>query len=449
MSSINNSFYTPTADKHAVLFAPTGNDNIAALVFHVLNWVFFGLCGVVFSVRVYIRFVCFRKLATEDYLMLLALALHSAQTITIQLYVGYMYDVEAVEKGDYSKISSDFLANSKKGFIALGVCVYLTVVGLAIIKLNFLLFFKRLGVGFRSFHIAWWIVTVFTVVGAVVLCGLQEIRCLFGPIDYILGGECVDKSILRRIFVKSIFSVVVDVLSDILILCFPIWILWGSGINRRKKLTLSFVFSLVWVTIAISIVRGTVFHEQYTMAVSGQAVQSQSATFTWFWFHAELSVAFLVACIVSFRSLFVQRAKKGNVLRQEKQQREAAYRSAIRHGRGWRAKWQQLNESVLDKCRTLEDWPGSDAATAHGNGHSLPTAPSGLMTVDFNDDANWKKTAGRVVHMTTTPTVRENADSCPQSRDLQYSQGPAPTGSMHSEEVLLQNPEAVHVRQDE
>lgn len=108
------------------------------------------------------------------------------------------------------------LPNSKKGFTALGVCVYITVVGLLVIKLNFLLFFKPLGTGFRSFHIAWWIVTVFTVGGAVVLCGLQEIRCLFGPIDYILGGECVDKSILRRIFVKSVFSVVVDVLSDIL-----------------------------------------------------------------------------------------------------------------------------------------------------------------------------------------------------------------------------------------
>lgn len=237
--------------------------------------------------------------------------------------------------------------------------------------------------------------------------------------------------------------------ASIIVLCFPIWILWGSGINRRKKLTLSFVFSLVWVTIAISIVRGTVFHEQYTMAVSGQVVQSQSATFTWFWFHAELSVAFLVACIVSFRSLFVQRAKRENVLRQEKQQREAAYRSAIRHGRGWRAKWQQLNGSVLDKCRTLEDWPGSDADSPHGSCHGLPTAPSGLMTVDFNDDANWKKTAGGVVHMTTETTVRKTADFYPQSRGLQCSQGPAPTGSMHSEEVLLQDPEAVHVRQNE
>ncbi|KAK4031946.1 hypothetical protein C8A01DRAFT_41612 [Parachaetomium inaequale] len=186
-----------------------------------------------------------------------------------------MYDVEAAQKGDYSKIGSDFFANSKKGFTALGVCIYITVAGLLIVKLNFLLFFKPLGAGFD------------------------------------------------------------------------------------------------------------------------------------------------------------------------------AYRSAIRHGRGWRAKWQQLNESVLDKCRTLEDWPGSNADTLHGHRHGLPTVPSGLMTVDFHDDANWKKTAGGAVHMTTTTTVWENAGYYQYPQNLQYFQGPALAGSMHSEEALLQNPEAVHLRQDE
>lgn len=181
----------------------------------------------------------------------------------------------------------------------------------------------------------------------------------------------------------------------------------------RKKLALTFVFSLVWVTIAISIVRGSVFHEQYSLAASGETVQGQSATATWFWFNAELSVAFFIACIVSFRSLFVRRAEKESALRREQQQREAAYRSAIRRGRGWRARWQQLNESVLDKCRTLEDWQGSDVDNPHGNCNGLPTVPSGLMTVDFHDDANWKNAAGGdgdTTTTTTTATVREKPE---------------------------------------
>jgi hypothetical protein len=216
----------------------------------------------------------------------------------------------------------------------------------------------------------------------------------------------------------------------------------------RKKLALTFVFSLVWVTIAISIVRGTVFHEQYSMAASGEAVQGQSATATWFWFHAELSVAFLIACIVSFRSLFVQRAEKESALRRGQRQREAAYRSAIRRGRGWRAKWQQLNESVLDKCRTLEDWQGNDINTPHDNGNGLPTVPSGLMSVDFHDDANWRNAAGGAGNMTTTTTLRENAECHQHYQNLQYFHDPA-ASSMYSEEGLLQSPEVAHIRQEE
>jgi hypothetical protein len=224
----------------------------------------------------------------------------------------------------------------------------------------------------------------------------------------------------------------------------------------------------VWVTIAITIVRGSVFHQQYSMAATGDAKQMQSGTFTWFWFYMEFSVAFLIACIVSFRSLFVQRAKKESAPRQEQAWREAAFRSALR--RGWRARLQNLHDSVLDKCKTLEGW--SDADTLH-NDNGLPTVPSGLMTVDFHDDANWKKNAGPTATMTTVTSVRGDAEyqqyqqyqqaqyQHQQYLQAQYQQPPqyqqdqqnrypqhAPTGSLHSEETLLQDPEVVYLRPD-
>ncbi|KAH6847190.1 hypothetical protein B0I37DRAFT_374445 [Chaetomium sp. MPI-CAGE-AT-0009] len=428
MSSTDNPSDAQTGNDNFALYT-VGNDNIAAGPFYVLNWVFLSLCIVAFSVRAYIRFVCFGKLVVEDYLMLVALTLHSAQAVLIQLYVGYMYDVEAVEKGNLSKIGPDFLANSNKAFIAIGAGINITVISVLIVKLNFLLFFKRLGAHIRKFNIAWWIVTAFTVGGAIVLIGFQEFRCFFGGIEHIFSNHCVAEPVLRRIFIKCIFSAVVDAVSDMLILCFPIWILWGSGISMRKKLALTFVFSLVWFTIAITIVRGSVFHEQYSMA----GVQSQSATFTWFWFHVELSVAFLVACIVSFRSLFVRRAKESALRQEQQERREDAYHSAIRHGRGWRAKWQQMHESVLDKCKTLEGWSDSDARTRRG----LPTVPSGLMTG-----------GGGTVEMTAVTTIREDTEYYQHPQYRQYHQSPAPTGSMHSEETLLQNPEAAYVRKN-
>lgn len=59
----------------------------------------------------------------------------------------------------------------------------------------------------------------------------------------------------------------------------------------RQKLILSLVFSLVFFTIAITIVRGSVFHDEY----SGNG-KIQSATFTWFWFYCGFSVGMFHPC---------------------------------------------------------------------------------------------------------------------------------------------------------
>jgi hypothetical protein len=104
-----------------------------------------------------------------------------------------------------------------------------------------------------------------------------------------------------------------------------------------------------------------------------------------------VSLAFLIACIVSFRTLFVQRNKKIQDEHQKHLLREAARQSAMR--RGWRARARQLHESVLETCKTLEGWSDSDEALRM---RSLPGVPSGLMTVDFNDDDNWSRGATMV-----------------------------------------------------
>ncbi|KAH6615517.1 hypothetical protein B0J18DRAFT_387754 [Chaetomium sp. MPI-SDFR-AT-0129] len=505
MSSNDNSSGQP-------LFAPTGNDNIAELPFYILTWVFFALCIIAFAVRVYIRFVCFRKFVLEDYLMLIALLMHSAEAILIQLFVGYMYDVEAVEKGDFSVVGPDFFPNSKKGFVGLGTSVNLTIIGVLIVKINFLIFFKRLGAHIRKFNIAWWCVLVFTVAGAITQIGMQTFGCFFGSTDYIFSPNCAAEPALTRIFINAIYSAVIDAVSDILIVCFPVWILWGSGISLRKKIALTFVFSLVWLTIAITIVRGSIFHQQYSMAASGEAATMQSATFTWFWFYMEFSVAFLIACLVSFRSLFVQRAKKESQPRQERAWQEAAYRSAMRRAqlrkeKGLMGKWHALQDTMLDKFKTLEGWTGSDAETLHGGKGALPSVPSGLMTVDFQDDTNWMKNrsaAGvRTVSSVEPPAAISEEESPlyqyqasppyepyeqqgPQQQQQQQQQQPpqfqppryyhqpqqpqqaqyqsyqsyhkdqyqyqyqsqnsVPTGSVHSQETLLQDLEPVHLK---
>ncbi|KAL1862628.1 hypothetical protein Daus18300_008426 [Diaporthe australafricana] len=274
----------------------------------VLTWVFFAICNVAFAARAYIRYACFRKLILEDYLMLTALAMHNAEAVLIQIYVRYAYDIEAVEMGDVSKMADPaFPVNAKKGFVAIGTCINLTIVGVLLIKLSFLLFFRRLGAkSHRIITVVWWTVLAFTVASTVAQIGMQKFGCFFGSIEYIFSGACSNESGLKRIFFNAIFSSAVDAISDFLskrsksvkavqltratlkVIGFPVAILWRSQISIPKKLLLTFVFSLVFLTIAITIVRGSVFHSTYSATAAD--AKMQSATFTWFWFYCEFSV---------------------------------------------------------------------------------------------------------------------------------------------------------------
>lgn len=70
---------------------------------------------------------------------------------------------------------------------------------------------------------------------------------------------------------------------------------------------------------------------------------------------------------------------------QVQQHREQEFNSAIR--RGLRYKARNMYDSLLDTCKTLEGVEDDDEKTARG----LPNVPTGLMTVDFNNDKSWRK----------------------------------------------------------
>jgi len=56
----------------------------------------------------------------------------------------------------------------------------LTIAGVLIVKLNFLLFFKWLGQGIRTFTLVWWAVMLFTVASTIAQIGMQQFECFFG-----------------------------------------------------------------------------------------------------------------------------------------------------------------------------------------------------------------------------------------------------------------------------
>lgn len=178
----------------------------------ILQWVLFTLCLFAFSVRVYIRYVCFHRILFEDYIMLLALGCHLALAILGQIFLGDLYYLTAVEHG--GSIDADFFTDALQALKAFGVMSIVSIAGIWLIKLNFLLFFYRLGHQVRTYRIFWWIVFVFSIGCGAGCFGLLQYPCMFGGIQTVFV-KCATVSATRDTYIHVIMTAVLDIFSDI------------------------------------------------------------------------------------------------------------------------------------------------------------------------------------------------------------------------------------------
>ncbi|KAI1484555.1 hypothetical protein F5X96DRAFT_683510 [Biscogniauxia mediterranea] len=353
---------------------------VSLQAFHGIVWTGFTLCFIAYCTRVYIRYVCFRRLLADDYCMLIALILLCATAATGQMVLEYIYKLMDVINGDTP--GPNFLDESKKGLLGFAVQSVFCYCGLWLIKFSFLLFFYRLGHRVTKYLIFWWIVLVVIVGCFATEIGIMQFNCLFGPIDEIMTTCNLSSSMesTNRLF---IVSCIIDVISDILIICFPVVILWRVRINLRRKLILSGIFSLVAFTVAVTIVRGSIFGGVYK-EFDPNNVTSMNVTWyvflkwIWFWFNIEFIVSFIIACLVSFRALFAQDNPKPQPAVAQPRTKDGAYDPKAA---GFRARARRLQDSILDTFRTLE---GTNLEMS-----LLPHPPSGRLSVDFSQGDHW------------------------------------------------------------
>ncbi|KUI69817.1 Lipase [Cytospora mali] len=339
----------------------------------IIIWVFFGLCVTAFILRAYIRHVCFQRLLVEDWLMLLALCLHLVVAILGQLFLGYVYDMAAAENGQLIP-GADFYEDSKKGLRAFGISCLVSYAGIWVIKINFLVFFYRLGHQFKAYFIGWWIVLILVVGCGAAEIGTLQYHCLFGSTNTIFG-TCSETTVLKEVYIRMIMSCVLDVLSDAAILCFPISILWRVKISLRKKLILGGIFGLVGFTIAVTIVRGSIFGGVYK-SINADGGSELNVSWIWFWLYVEYTVSFIIACCVSFRALFLQQEHRSQQARDQQRKETGSMYAMDENRKGFRAKFRRLHESLLDTCRNLE-------CTSANNAFGLPVPPSARLSVNF------------------------------------------------------------------
>lgn len=190
-----------------------------------------------------------------------------------------------------------------------GVAIILLALGIWTIKINFMLIFYRLGYQIRSYLIFWWAAIVVIVACGAVLLGILPYDCMFEDSGWV-NAHCSTASKMSYIYSVYKANVAVDVVSDFIselppsatsmystlltpskniVIVFPISILWNTKISLCQKLVLSSIFSLVAFTIAVTIVRGSIFFGVYK---SGNDASRKGLDPSWmvFWWFIELIV---------------------------------------------------------------------------------------------------------------------------------------------------------------
>jgi hypothetical protein len=211
-----------------------------------------------------------------------------------------MYEMSEVGAG-LRMPSVNFVANIQRynrGALSVLILFYF---GLWAIKLNFLVFFYRLGSQVTYYRIAWWAVTIFTMAAFLQCVGTIQYSCMSNTFEYITAN-CTGEAAVRWQDITLKFNCAVDVLTDALskitthhdcldsnyaVMMLPISILWNVRISFLRRLALAGVFSLVVITMIVSIVRVTVVAEKAASNRKGKQVE---ITWLFMWHFIESSV---------------------------------------------------------------------------------------------------------------------------------------------------------------
>lgn len=133
------------------------------------------LCFVAF--RIFVKIKSFRKLFSDDYLVIAAWLMLFIFAVLWQVMVPALYEQYAVEAGQKMP-DLDFISKDTHFLRSLVPITMLFYSCLWTVKLSFLLFFRRLGGRVRGQKIWWWCILVVTALTWVACIVTVHFRCL-------------------------------------------------------------------------------------------------------------------------------------------------------------------------------------------------------------------------------------------------------------------------------
>lgn len=120
------------------------------------------------------------------------------------------------------------------------------------VKFSFIFFFRQLLAGTGRLNVYWWCVFVFMIPCAVICACTEFMVCpAFGER---IMAVCVESG-LKRQFAALFVTVVLDILSDVLLILTPVILLWNVQMSIRHKLGIGWLLCLSFFCNVCAIVR--------------------------------------------------------------------------------------------------------------------------------------------------------------------------------------------------
>ncbi|KAF3490802.1 uncharacterized protein GIQ15_00319 [Arthroderma uncinatum] len=258
-------------------------------------WTGFGIATLLLASRFAIRMRLHRRLFWDDilaglaYLFLLGhniLATLSAPTVYLLLHLyennqgllmpGVLRDIDHLAKLVFA---SNFLFR---------FCIYS-------VKASLLALLWRLFRSLPAFRRAWWVIAGVAVIGFLISIIMPTVAC---PSVTALG--CISPKNLKLEAISMYMTTIADVLTDILIMSVPVAFVLKSSLPASQKLGLVGLFLLGLAVVVMAILRN--------LETDGKS-KHPPPSWLLFWSAMEATVAVMVSCFASYKSLFTSHAR--------------------------------------------------------------------------------------------------------------------------------------------
>lgn len=254
-----------------------------------VNWVLTAVAIVLTAGRLALRLCNNRRLRSDDFTHLLALALLIIHGATNQVTLAAKAK-QKVDMAPHSGVSSAELLSQYQHLHVLNTVnnVFLYAI-MWIVKVAFLLLYRQVFNCSRNFIRVWWAVLAFTILSYIPPFAAVVHTCA-GASTLAQYKACNSGGSFRN--AKLIFTCVLNVVSDLMVMALPVWMISQLQMNVRQKIGLGFVFSIAILCVALDILRTV------------EAVAENQALYT----VIEVNFSVIVFCLPTYRRLFADQA---------------------------------------------------------------------------------------------------------------------------------------------